>query len=221
MKKIQPSNKKLNIQNLLEYGFLEECGVYKLRRDIADGQLELIVSVDRDETVITEVFDKEDGGEYTLHLVESAAGAFVGQVRQEYEDVLAEIFERCFDSTLYKAAVLELFEYIADKYSSVPEFLWDDENCIVRHSDNLKWYGAFLKVKASKLGIDSGEIIEVLNLKVSPEDMEGLIDMKRIFPAYHMNKKHWISVFLAAFEALDDVKRLIDKSFHLTENKRK
>ena len=53
-----------------------------------------------------------------------------------------------------------------------------------------------MRVSRRKFGFDSDEVIEVANLKL-PTDMFGSFGAAEgVFPAYHMNKLHWISVLL-------------------------
>ncbi|QIR14092.1 MmcQ/YjbR family DNA-binding protein [Shewanella aestuarii] len=59
----------------------------------------------------------------------------------------------------------------------------------------------------------------MLNLKCDPDEANALRD---IFPAitagYHMDKKHWISVYFDCTVPDGEVKRLIDNSFLLVVN---
>lgn len=60
-------------------------------------------------------------------------------------------------------------------------------------------------------------IIDILDLKVDPE-LGGILRGKEgYFPAYHMNKEHWISVDLRKIEKLDELASLIDGSFKSTQ----
>ncbi len=62
--------------------------------------------------------------------------------------------------------------------------------------DKGKWYGLMMEVPLQKLGVTSQENALILNVKIHPEDKERLIATEGIFEAYHMNKKHWISIAL-------------------------
>ena len=46
----------------------------------------------------------------------------------------------------------------------------------------------------SMSGLEGDTIVDVINLKCSPDDAPALCMTDGIFPAYHMNKKHWVSV---------------------------
>ena len=59
-----------------------------------------------------------------------------------------------------------------------------------------KWYGLMMQVPLEKLGVASKADALILNVKIHPEDKERLIATDGIFEAYHMNKKHWISIAL-------------------------
>ena len=62
--------------------------------------------------------------------------------------------------------------------------------------DKGKWYGLMMQVPLRKLGVASKADALILNVKIHPEDKERLIATDGIFEAYHMNKKHWISIAL-------------------------
>ena len=62
--------------------------------------------------------------------------------------------------------------------------------------DKGKWYGLMMEVPLQKLGVASKANALVLNVKIHPEDKERLIATDGVYEAYHMNKKHWISIAL-------------------------
>ena len=62
--------------------------------------------------------------------------------------------------------------------------------------DKGKWYGLMMEVPLQKLGVTSKADALILNVKIHPEDKERLLSTDGIFEAYHMNKKHWISIAL-------------------------
>ena len=63
--------------------------------------------------------------------------------------------------------------------------------------------------------------VDVINLKTVPEEREALYKETGIFPAYHMNHTHWISVTLDDSLTDNRVMQLVDTSFRLTEKKRR
>ena len=113
----------------------------------------------------------------------------------------------------------QLFEYCLNTYGTSPDYPFDEdfETAVLRHVDNRKWYAIVMRVSRRKFGIDSDEIIDVVNLKL-PTEMFGSFGVADgVYPAYHMNKLHWISVLLP--DAPDDiVKFLVSVSFQATKS---
>lgn len=111
-------------------------------------------------------------------------------------------------------------EYCLDAYGTQPDYPFDEdfETAVLRHGDNLKWYAIVMRVSRRKFGLDSDEIIDVVNFKL-PVDMFGSFDRSDgVYPAYHMNKLHWISLLLP--DASDEVVRLLaNVSFEATKSK--
>lgn len=62
--------------------------------------------------------------------------------------------------------------------------------------DKGKWYGLMMGVPLQKLGVASQANALILNVKIHPEDKERLLSTDGVYEAYHMNKKHWISIAL-------------------------
>lgn len=111
-----------------------------------------------------------------------------------------------------------IFEYIRDKYQVFPDYPWSrhPDHAVFRHPSHKIWFCLSMAIEANKLGLDDSRMIEVINLKIQPELIGGLLHKKGIYPAYHMNKDHWISLNLAKVEKIDEVKVLIDQSYDLT-----
>ena len=117
---------------------------------------------------------------------------------------------------------LELEKYIYDTYGVMPEFPWEKYNSygVFRHCDNKKWFAIALSVSRRKFGLDSDEVVDVVNLKLPTEMFGSFGAAGGVYPAYHMNKLHWISVLLP--DATDDVVRfLLNASFEATKTKKK
>ncbi|MBQ7380745.1 MAG: MmcQ/YjbR family DNA-binding protein [Clostridia bacterium] len=112
----------------------------------------------------------------------------------------------------------QLFEYCLDAFDTAPDYPFDDfmETAVFRHTKNRKWYALVMKVPKSRLGLESGEAADVLNLKLPPEMMSSFGASDGVYPAYHMNKAHWVSVLLE--QAQDDlVTFLLSVSHSLTK----
>ena len=116
----------------------------------------------------------------------------------------------------------EFLEYCLNTYGTSLDYPFDEdfETAVLRHADNHKWYALVMRVSRRKFGFDSDEVIDVVNLKLPPEMFGSFGAADGVYPAYHMNKLHWISVLLP--DAPEDVVRfLVNVSFEATKNKRK
>ncbi len=118
----------------------------------------------------------------------------------------------------------KVFAYIAKEYLTDPEYPWEkyDDSAVFRHKDNLKWFALVMDVAGDKVGLNSPDVIQVINLKIDdPVLHDILVQQKGIIPAYHMNKQHWITVRLNGDVPEKDVFNLIDISYNATAHKRK
>ena len=90
------------------------------------------------------------------------------------------------------------FEYCLNAYSTSQDYPFDEdfETAVLRHVDNRKWYAIVMRVSRRKFGFDSDEVIDVVNLKLPTEMFGSFGAADGVYPAYHMNKLHWISVLL-------------------------
>ena len=111
-----------------------------------------------------------------------------------------------------------VFSYIEEKFGAQGERIFDKhpEIAVFRHAKNRKWFAVFMRVDGGKLGLKSAEALEILNLKCKPDLAAILRDGDLILPAYHMNKKHWISVCLDAVPR-EQIEDLIEQSRELTK----
>lgn len=215
--------KKLNPEKFFKYGFIEKDKTYFYSTSIMNGEFQLNIEIQAPNTIQTGIIELETNEPYTLHLT-NETGNFVGQVRKEYEKVLINIVDKCFDTDVFKSQQSkELIKYISEKYDSKLEFLWEKSpDCaIARRSDNKKWYLLMMTIKKDKLGFNSTDLIEVINIRANTENVQNLIQNKNIFPAYHMNKKHWITIILDDSLPLVEIYKLTDKSYELANKKGK
>ena len=115
----------------------------------------------------------------------------------------------------------QVFDYTTQQFNTSPDYPWNDENAVLRHSDNKKWYDVLLRISRSKLGLTGNDIIDVLNLKCDPMLIGFLISQDGFHPAYHMNKDKWISIRLDGSVSEEQIQNLIGLSYDLTGTKRK
>ena len=80
-----------------------------------------------------------------------------------------------------------------------PDYPFDEdfETAVLRHKGSRKWFAVVMRVSRRKFGIDSDEAVDIVNLKI-PLEMFGFFGKEQgVYPAYHMNKLHWVSVLLS------------------------
>ena len=114
-------------------------------------------------------------------------------------------------------------QYIQDTYGTEAEYLWADSpgNAIFRRSASKKWYAAMMRVLPEKLGLPSGEALDVMDIKCDAIMIGSLLSAKGFFPAYHMNKNHWISIVLDNSVSDDQIIPLLELSYDSVAPKRK
>ena len=112
---------------------------------------------------------------------------------------------------------------ISERYDVCAEYLWESAPsfAVYRHKLNCKWFAVVMTVAKSKLGINETGDVDIVNLKCSPEIMTEIWHEHGVFPAYHMNKKHWCTVLLDGSVTKEALEWLTDNSYNLTLNKKK
>lgn len=209
-------NRKAIYSKLSEFGFKKTKSSYKYTKTLSESGFKMTVTIAKNGKISAKVTDA-DTGEYTLHLTD-AEGSFVGAIRTEYEQTLADIAESCFEPDVFKAEqTKQLTEYVREKYGRELEFLWNkfEGNAVWRRGDTNKWFAAVLTVSRRKLGLDSDEIVEIIDLRLPPEEMKQLVDNEKYFGGWHMNKKHWYTIILDGSVGFAELCSRVDDSYLL------
>ena len=213
-------DKKINFKKLEEFGFELIDNSYYYHTSLLKNQFKMSVKISLDNSIFTEIIDTETNEAYVLHLLEMKRSGYSEKVYKAYSEILAKIQKECFEDEIFKANYTkEIVAYIKNKYGDKLEFLWEKspKNAVVRRKSSKKWYAVILTVSKRKLNLDSDEIIEVINLHNIVEEIKKLIDNKKYFPAYHMNKKYWCTICLDGTVELEEIYKLIDISYKLTK----
>ncbi|MDW8847730.1 MmcQ/YjbR family DNA-binding protein [Erwinia sp. MMLR14_017] len=111
-----------------------------------------------------------------------------------------------------------LFKYARERYKAEPEYLWSNlpGYAVLRHHEGKKWFGIVMHVTGTKPGLETEEKIDLLKVKVRPEQIGSLRKKEGILPAYHMNKEHWISILLSGPLSPPEIHDLLSESHELT-----
>lgn len=147
--------KTLNPSKAVAFGFAksDENGVIRYRRVINDGQYAIDIIIAKDGNVDYRVIDLTDNSPYEPVRIESAHGAFVGEIREKCEALLKEIANSCFDLNLFQAEQAgRITDLIKETFGVSPDFPWDDypDYAVFRHQDNNKWFAVILTVDIKK-----------------------------------------------------------------------
>lgn len=215
------SDRRADPEKLRAYGFRKTDGAYLYEQPLLSGAFTLRVRVRADGADAC-LIDAATDEPYTLFLVEDAQGSFIGEVRAAYCDALSAVAEACFAKTVFQSGYSQsVIEYARNTYGDELEFLWEKspKNAILRRKDNRKWYAAVLTIAKSKLGAFPDEEIEVLDLRAAPEAIPDMVDGKRVFAGYHMNKKHWITLPLDGTLPAEEICAMLDTSYALAKGK--
>ncbi len=202
------------MSELISYGFIPYDGCYVYEAPLQENGFVIKVTVTDEKIICWQVLDTVADEEYVLVHMPDATGAFVGRLRDQAESILSDIQAKCFGKHKFTQNQSSLVvEYIAKKYGHAPEFPWKDENAVFRDEKSRHWYAALLTVKGDRVGLDTEDKTEVINLKAPPEEVARIIDKNEAVPAYHMNKKHWYTVRLDGSLPIERVFQMIDESY--------
>lgn len=149
---------------------------------------------------------------YSLFDVTTTNSKIAEQLRQEAEEM---VFQWCYSVDTSLVALKEqwnrwILEHITP-YSAMP--FKKSAAKVYNVKENGKWYALMMKIPFSKLGITSDEIALILNVKIFPEEKETLLQKEGVFEAYHMNKKHWISIALNVCKDEAFIEECIENSY--------
>jgi len=115
---------------------------------------------------------------------------------------------------------VEFEELVMDAYGVRADYPFEDDSVtgVFRHESG-KWFALAMRIGEGKLGRRGDAILDVVNLKCAPEVIESLAGIESgIYPAYHMNKVHWLTAVLSECDA-DTLFWLLGISFDLTRGK--
>ncbi|MBO5312658.1 MAG: MmcQ/YjbR family DNA-binding protein [Clostridia bacterium] len=118
---------------------------------------------------------------------------------------------------------LELEDLIRSSFGVVADYPFEEDftTGVFRHKDNKKWFAIAMRIPKKRLGLDGDEVVDIVNLKCGEELCSSLWQEPGFFPAYHMNKTHWVSVLLNGEAEDDAVIFALNVSFELTSKKKR
>jgi len=205
----------LNPQKLSAYGFVQEGDDFILRKEIPQTGFYAIIKITKTEITV-HAYETATDEKYVLLDVASASGAFVGDLRKKVSELMDDFFKACFETADLKERYVEFLE---KEFGVKGEFPWEDSASVYR-CPNGKWFGLLMQPTFKKLGFESDEPVWCVNLKADEKKIPELVDRKSIFPAWHMNKKYWITVILTSVTSFDQLQELTRRSYELVMKKK-
>ena len=117
----------------------------------------------------------------------------------------------------------ELTSYIAEQYGVTCDHPFTDDNdtAVFRHPNNRKWFALVMNIPKSKVEPSAEGRVDVVNLKCPSEIIDSFWAEKGIYPAYHMNKHHWLTILLDGSVDRERLLFLLELSYHSTQTKPK
>lgn len=210
---------QFNKEKAKDYGFVENGEVWIYSCQILQGDFSMTVSITPD-NVSFQVFDQETGDLYPQVHMESMRGSFVASIREACLEILYQIRKACFDvQDFICPQTNRIMAQVQKKYSHQLEYLWEKspDTAVLRHEDNQKWYAVVMRIPWDKLEKGREGLVEAVNIK--HDQVADLLSKKGIYPAFHMNKRYWLSMALDDTLSDEMVLELIERSWNLTVKK--
>ncbi|MDO6228601.1 MmcQ/YjbR family DNA-binding protein [Streptococcus infantis] len=210
---------QFNSKKAKEYGFIENQGVWTYSSTILQGDFLMMVTVE-DGDLSFHVYDQETGDLYPQVHMESMRGTFVGSVREACLEELFDIRKACFEVQEFLCPQTNrIMALVQEKYGNQLEYLWEKspDTAVLRHEDNQKWYAILMRIPWDRLDKGRDGLVESVNLK--HDQVADLLSLMGIYPAFHMNKRYWISLPLDDTLTDEKVLELFDRSWFLTSKK--
>ena len=210
---------QFNSKKAKEYGFVENQGVWTYNSTILQEDFLMMVTVE-DGDLSFRVYDQETGELYPQVHMESMRGTFVGTVREACLEVLYDIRKACFEVQEFLCPqTRRIMALVQEKYGNQLEYLWEKspDTAVLRHEDNQKWYAILMRIPWDRLDKGRDGLVEAVNLK--HDQVADLLSQNGIYPAFHMNKRYWISLPLDDSLTDEKVLELFERSWFLTSKK--
>lgn len=199
-------------ERLVKFGFTQE-GDWLLYSYIDEPtSLEVQIRVSANGKVRCTVYDPSINDVYDGYRIDGVQGPFASGFRTRIEAFLQKLKEECFTTNLFQGTVANsLVEAYEDVFGAQPDLPWTrdyTDYVVFRTKENGKWFALIMAVPYDRLIKGKTGNCEIVNLKLDDE-VEAALKEPGVLPAYHMNKKRWVSVLL---DGTVDLKRVLELS---------
>lgn len=206
-------------------GFKKFPDGWETEKTIMNETFRCVIKIYKNGSVKGKVYDSINGEEYLPFRLEHQSGGFSSEVKTEYENILKYILKNYFVENYFTSSQANrIAELIYKNYDIKPDFPWKDQKTasdagVFRKTAGGKWFALIMNIKKDGLILKGEGNVDIINLKLESSEIETLIKKEGFYPAYHMNKKYWITLILD--ETLNDktVINYIKKSYENVDRK--
>lgn len=214
---------EIDFSKLLLYGFEKSANGFVYHKLFMNNEFEAIIQVDTDGNISGDVYETYSNEKFIPLRVESMSAGFAGKVRTEYEKILQKIKDNCCKINYFiSPQANRLAQKIYAKYGDIPCFPWDKYSGygVFKNLNNNKWYALIMNIDANKLNKNFLGKTEVVNIKLGEKKTSDFLLQKGFYPAYHMNKKNWITIILDDTVSDNLLFELLEESYAFALEKR-
>lgn len=206
---------RIDKSKLIKYGFIKDNKNYIYKKNILDDKFTIVVEYNK--KIKGKIIEIEFNDEYTNFRRENL-GEFSSNIKNEFINLLVDIRNKCTSKDTFNFdQTKRINNLIMEKYEVFPEFLWEKFPSYAIYRKTKKWFALIGSVGINKIdkNSDSTTEVEIINLKISPNNINELLNKKGIYEAYHMNKKNWITIILDNTLTDEDIMDYIEESYNL------
>lgn len=209
------SHYSIDEKKLMAYGFEPQGHTLIYTLDLAAENFRIVITYDR--ALSGKIIDMAFGEEYVNFRMDSATG-YSAEIRNKFEALLLDIRDKCCKNQYFQSEqARRINEFIYETYDVMPEFLWSNipSYAAFRKKQGGKWFAVIGSVPRCKVdpASRSAQDVEVINVKVDKDKINALLAQDGIYPAFHMNKKYWVSIILDNTLADTDIQRMVGESY--------
>ncbi len=217
MKYLDLAQYELKEIELLKYGFIKQSKSYVYTQPLHQEEYQCQIQV-FDHEITVDVYDTYDHEQFLPFYVKHSQSAYVAEMKAEIDQLITDILSVCFVKCDIKQ---QLISFAQDMYHTIPVYPWENlSHCVLKTAEQ-KWYAIFMNIPYKTLGVNKQGNIDIVNVKASPKLIEQLIDYDRYFPAYHMNKKYWLTIVLDKETDFEKTTKLLKQSYESVTEKNK
>lgn len=184
-----------------------------------------LVAREGDFSIASRCYDPETDEDYAPIRQDGAIGSYAATVREEYREFLENIADSyCLETQFGSDQANRIAADVFSVYGDELDYPFDESDAAVwRVPSNDKWYGIIMNVSRSKVTKEKPEDgeadpkVDVMNVKINPEELQALLAENGIYECYHMNKKLWVSVVLDGTVSDERLMELIGVSRNLVK----